>query len=178
MAKNITVGRKPRKRNYINNADLLVALSEYVKQFKEGNGERPKVSPYIVECIYSLSENYGKKSSFNRYSFLDEMKADGVLDCIKYMHNFDPNKTSNPFAYMTQIIHNAFIRRIKKEQVQQYAKIKNMFNTFSLDELNDAGHRNLYDNNLEFLDRFEKNLKAKKAPAKKQGVELFFDKDE
>ena len=37
---------------------------------------------------------------------------------------FDPNMSSNPFAYFTQIIYYAFVRRITKEKKQQMIKEK------------------------------------------------------
>lgn len=171
--------KKRRKTNYINNRDLCEALTQYSQKYDPDN--RPEVSNYIVQCIQLLTNNYGKRFQFNRYSYLDEMKADALVDCLKYMHNFNPNKTNNAFAYLTQFIHNAFIRRIKKEQLQQYVKIKNVYNHFSLEEIEAEGmDRHVYDNNLEFMERFEKSLKKKKAPAKKQGLEdvMITDNDE
>jgi hypothetical protein len=41
-----------------------------------------------------------------------------------YINNFDPDKYTNPFAYFTQIIMFAFIRRIQKEKKQLYIKHK------------------------------------------------------
>ena len=35
---------------------------------------------------------------------------------LQYIHNFDPEKSKNPFAYFTQIIYYAFIRRIQKKR--------------------------------------------------------------
>ena len=52
------------------------------------------------------------------------MILDGVENCIQYIHNFDPDKSGNPFSYFTQIIFYAFLRRIKKEKKQTYVKQK------------------------------------------------------
>ena len=38
--------------------------------------------------------------------------------------NFNPEKSQNPFAYFTQIIHYAFLRRIQKEKKQLDIKSK------------------------------------------------------
>ena len=56
--------------------------------------------------------------------FRDDMISDGIENCVQYIHNFDPNKSSNPFAYFTQIIHYAFLRRIQKEKKQLEIKTK------------------------------------------------------
>ena len=52
------------------------------------------------------------------------MISDGIENCVQYIHNFDPNKSKNPFAYFTQIIHYAFLRRIQKEKKQLEIKTK------------------------------------------------------
>ena len=52
------------------------------------------------------------------------MISDGIENCVQYIHNFDPAKSKNPFAYFTQIIHYAFLRRIQKEKKQLEIKNK------------------------------------------------------
>jgi len=52
------------------------------------------------------------------------MICDGIENCVQYIHNFDPEKSQNPFAYFTQIIHYAFLRRIQKEKKQLEIKNK------------------------------------------------------
>ena len=52
------------------------------------------------------------------------MIGDGIENCVQYIHNFDPAKSNNPFAYFTQIIYYAFLRRIQKEKKQLEIKTK------------------------------------------------------
>jgi len=52
------------------------------------------------------------------------MISDGIENCVQYIHNFDPEKSRNPFAYFTQIIHYAFLRRISREKRQLDIKNK------------------------------------------------------
>lgn len=54
------------------------------------------------------------------------MISDGVENCLMYAHNFDPEKSKNPFSYFTQMIYYAFLRRIEKEKKQSYIKYKLM----------------------------------------------------
>jgi hypothetical protein len=56
--------------------------------------------------------------------YRDEMISDGIENCLQYIHNFDPEKSSNPFAYFTQVIYFAFLRRIAKEKKQMEIKNK------------------------------------------------------
>jgi hypothetical protein len=71
------------------------------------------------------------------------------------MDNFDPEKSKNPFAYFTQIIYYAFIRRIQKEKKQQQVKQK-MIANFGAENMMDQleGDDTLYQSQmLEFLRR-------------------------
>ena len=52
------------------------------------------------------------------------MISDGIENCVQHIHNFDPAKSQNPFAYFTQIIHYAFLRRIQREKRQLEIKNK------------------------------------------------------
>ena len=56
--------------------------------------------------------------------FREDMISDGIENCVQYIHNFNPEKSKNPFAYFTQIIHYAFLRRIQKEKKQLDIKTK------------------------------------------------------
>ena len=50
------------------------------------------------------------------------MICDGIENCVQYIENFNPEKSSNPFAYFTQIIYYAFLRRIQKEKTTRNQK--------------------------------------------------------
>jgi DNA-directed RNA polymerase specialized sigma24 family protein len=56
--------------------------------------------------------------------FKEDMISDGIENCVQYIHNFDPERSQNPFAYFTQIIHYAFLRSIQKEKRQLEIKNK------------------------------------------------------
>ena len=74
------------------------------------------------------------------------------------MDNFDPEKSKNPFAYFTQIIYYAFIRRIQKEKKQQQVKQK-MIANFGEENMMDQleGDDTVYQSQmLEFLRRNSK----------------------
>ena len=57
-------------------------------------------------------------------SYKDDMISDAVENCLQYCLNFDPEKSSNPFAYFTQVTHYAFLRRIQREKRQLEIKNK------------------------------------------------------
>lgn len=116
-----------KKKNYVNNADFCESLIEYKKDCEEAENqgdEKPVVPNYIAECFYQIARNMAKKPNFSQYTFKDDMIMDAVENCLLYMHNFDENKTRNPFAYFSQYAYNAFIRRITLEKKQLYLKYK------------------------------------------------------
>ena len=84
----------------------------------------PRVSNYIGECFVKIANHLAYKSNFVNYTFREEMILDGIENCITYINNFDPAKSSNPFAYFTQITYYAFLRRIQKEKKQLDAKYR------------------------------------------------------
>ena len=113
--------------HYVNNADFLAAITQYrnnVIQAEQEGKSKPQVSNYIGECILKIATHLSYKPNFINYSYRDDMILDGVENCIQYLDNFNPDKSSNPFAYFTQIIYYAFLRRIAKEKKQSYIKGK------------------------------------------------------
>jgi DNA-directed RNA polymerase specialized sigma24 family protein len=93
------------------------------------------------------------------------MISDGIENCLQYMDNFNPDKSNNPFAYFTQIIYYAFIRRIQKEKKQIQIKSKLIANTGvenMMDQL--QGDDAQYQSQL--LDFLQRNLKEEE-PTKK-----------
>ena len=111
----------PRKKSehYVNNKQLLEALIVYraeVAHAKENDLPKPRITNYLGECFLKIATHLSYKPNFVNYMFRDDMISDGIENCVQYIHNFDPEKSRNPFAYFTQIIHYAFLRRIQKEK--------------------------------------------------------------
>ena len=165
--------------HYVNNADFLKAISEYkdkVNHAKENNLPKPIVSNYIGECILKIATHLSYKPNFINYSYREDMILDGIENCIQYIDNFDPSKSKNPFAYFTQIIYYAFLRRIAKEKKQSYIKgklIQDMpFEAFELQEQDESGEfHNAY---LEFMQNnntFDDFIGRKKERAAKKKLE-------
>jgi hypothetical protein len=175
--------------HYVNNADFLAALVKYREQVahaKEHGLEKPIISNYIGECILKIGTHLSYKPNFINYSYRDDMILDGVENCIQYIDNFDPAKSNNPFAYFTQIIYYAFLRRIAKEKKQSYIKgklIQNMpFEMFELQEQDETGEfKNAYldfmQQNHTFDDTFMDRKKAKKKKKEEVDLEDFLESD-
>jgi len=118
---------KKNKPHYVNNKDFFAAMVEYKDNVSlcESQGEpRPAVSTYIGECIMKIAVHLSHKPNFMNYTFKEEMISDGIENCLTYIDNFNPEKSSNPFSYFTQIIYFAFLRRIAKEKKHTYTRYK------------------------------------------------------
>ncbi len=133
MAKNVTkkviktVTKKKTRSHYIDNErflEELVSHKKAVAKAKKAETKPPGVNNYIGQCFLDIANNLAKKPNFANYTYKEEMVSDSVENCILYATNFDPKKSRNPFAFFTQIIYYAFLRRIQKEKKQLYIKMK------------------------------------------------------
>lgn len=175
--------------SYIDNKQFLQALIDFKESkrlaLEQGKPE-PKIPNYIGECFMLISENLSHRPNFLNYPHREDMVGDGVENCLMYFENFDPSKSSNPFAYFTQIVYYAFLRRIQKEKKQLYVKYKateqiGILDEFELSELGDGTTRQfeLYDNIAEFIGNYEETQNKKKAEKKvtkkPKGIEKFLE---
>ena len=129
----INIMRKTtKKEHYVNNKEFLAAMVEYTKNVnraKRNKQPKPPVTDYIGSCFLKIANHLSYRPNFINYTFRDDMISDGIENCLQYLDNFNPRKSNNPFAYFTQIIYYAFIRRIQKEKKQ--VTIKNRLITES-----------------------------------------------
>tara|TARA_B100001250_G_scaffold391067_1_gene391599 strand:- start:57 stop:548 length:492 start_codon:yes stop_codon:yes gene_type:complete len=121
------VTKRKRSIHYVNNKEFLAALILYKKDVAEAEElgkPKPRITNYLGECFLKIATHLSFKPNFVNYIFKDDMISDGIENCVQYIHNFNPEKSQNPFAYFTQIIHYAFLRRIQKEKKQLEIKNK------------------------------------------------------
>jgi hypothetical protein len=119
------MNNKQKKEHYVSNKEFLAAMIEYrnsVKKATKQGTEKPPVTDYIGGCFLKIANHLSYRPNFINYTFKDDMISDGIENCLQYLDNFNPDKSSNPFAYFTQIIYYAFIRRIQKEKKQTTIK--------------------------------------------------------
>ena len=148
MSPSIIMGRRKRSEHYVNNKEFLAALIKLRedREIAEIRGkEKPRIPRYIGECFLKIATHLSFKPNFVNYMFKEDMISDGIENCVQYIHNFNPEKSQNPFAYFTQIIHYAFLRRIQKEKKQLEIKNKILEKTgyeqvFERDTLDDGNY--------------------------------------
>ena len=118
---------KKQKQHYVDNKEFLAALIKYREKvaIAEIRGlPKPRVDNYIGGCFLKIATHLSYRPNFINYMYKDDMICDGIENCIQYIDNFDPEKSKNPFAYFTQIVYYAFLRRIQKEKRQMEIKDK------------------------------------------------------
>ena len=121
------MAKRQQSVHYVNNKDFLDAIIEYKKSVKEAEEQglpKPRITNYLGECFLKIANHLSFKPNFVNYIFKDDMISDGIENCVQYIHNFNPEKSQNPFAYFTQIIYYAFLRRIQREKRQLEIKNK------------------------------------------------------
>ena len=135
------MAKRKRSEHYVNNKEFLAALIKYREDIAiaelKGN-PKPPIPRYIGECFLKIANHLSFKPNFVNYMFKEDMISDGIENCVQYVHNFNPEKSQNPFAYFTQIIHYAFLRRIQREKRQ--LEIKNKI-------IEKSGYSEVFDDN-------------------------------
>jgi DNA-directed RNA polymerase specialized sigma24 family protein len=146
---------KKKSEHYVDNKQFLQAMIEYKKScvLAEKRDElKPPVSNYIGECFLKIANHLSYRPNFINYTYKEEMISDGIENCLQYVSNFNPDKSNNPFAYFTQIIYYAFIRRIQKEKKQQTIKrkliLKSGFDVETATNIDDKAYQDAY---IEYL---------------------------
>lgn len=176
-----------KKNHYVVNKDFLAAIIErkkIVDAMAEGE-EKPVLSNYLAKCIFDICNHLSYKPNFIGYSYRQEMIGDALENCLRVVDNFDPAKSSNPFAYFTQIAYFAFLRRIETEKKQSYIRGK-LLDELPLDELMDL--EDFDGQPLDFVEQMRQNYyydtaeyeakKEKKKAEKDAKLEAFMNAEE
>jgi hypothetical protein len=177
------IKKERMKHNYIDKVRFHREMTEYrLKAIEaEKNGlPKPKVNNYLGNCFLLICEKLSYRPNFANYSFREEMVGDAIENCLAAVDNFDPNEQKkNPFGYFSLIAWRAFLRRIQKENKQNYIKHKYYQSSGIHDQLahsDDGAIAGVSSSSNEVSDRiiekFESKINTKKEP-KIKGVEKF-----
>lgn len=103
---------KPKKKkNYINNADLLKEL--------EISNKQGKMTNELTKMLMMLTHRFAMKGRFANYTYNEDMQAFALLTIVKVWRGFNAQKSDNPFAYFTQTIKHAFFQYDNMERKQR-----------------------------------------------------------
>lgn len=104
----MTIKKKKKTKNYINNADLL---SEVIKSKENG-----KMTDEFGKMMLLLVKRYSAQGCYSGYTYVEDMESYALMTVCKVWDSFDPTKSNNPFAYFTQTIKRAFWQFLDKEK--------------------------------------------------------------
>jgi|TARA_R110001606_G_scaffold18534_1_gene69399 hypothetical protein len=184
--------KKAKGEHYVDNKVFLQAMTDWKvlckiaeedqKDLPKEEKVKPQVTNYIGECFLKIATHLSYRPNFINYTYRDEMIADGIENCLQYCSNFDPEKSKNPFAYFTQIIYYAFLRRIAKEKKQTHVRNKIIESVSYQSWTVNEGDTNRYvvqgfDPNIMLPDEDVYKPK-KKIVTKTKGLENFMEDDE
>ena len=172
--------KKASDADYVSNQELYDALVEYRKKSTDADNagrKKPKLPDFIGECILKIASRLSYRPNFANYPYREEMVSDAVLNCVTYIDNFDPSKSTSPFGYLTQICWFSFVRIINKEKREKYTQYKfaeqqndkdfhNWFNETYAGI--DIGRRDFFGLTDLDMERFDEMLTPKKTKRKKK----------
>ena len=171
---------KKKSIHYVDNKRFLQAMIDWRESWPDEENI-PPVTNYIGECFLKIATHLSYKPNFINYTYREDMISDGIENCLQYVKNFNPEKSKNPFAYFTQIIYYAFLRRIAKEKKQSHVRNKmierDAYDSFTTMEGDDSSYYVEGIDTKLFLPEDDVYKPKKKEPAKKKGLEVFMEKD-
>lgn len=100
-----------RKKNYLNNADLLKEL--------EKSRDQDRMTEKLAHMLQTLAARYASQGNFAGYTYVEDMKAYAMFMICRTWHRFDPAKSNNPFAFFTQCIKHSYYQFLNKEKRQR-----------------------------------------------------------
>ena len=173
---------KKKSIHYVDNKEFLRAMIEWREEYdlaEKNEIQTPPVTNYIGECFLKIATHLSYKPNFINYTYREDMISDGIENCLQYVKNFNPEKSNNPFAYFTQIIYYAFLRRIAKEKKQSRVRNKmierDAYDSFTTMEGDDSSYYVEGIDTKLFLPEEDVYKPKKKEPAKKKGLEIFME---
>ena len=165
----IKIKTKKKPEHYVNNKEFLQAMIFYKRSVNKAiktKVTKPPVPDYIGECFLKIANHLSYRPNFINYTYRDDMISDGIENCLQYLDNFNPRKSTNPFAYFTQIIYYAFVRRIQKEKKQVTIKHR-MIQEANYDDMTlQPGEDREFKN--QFTEFLRKNTPTVEIPKKKK----------
>jgi hypothetical protein len=106
--------KKPKKRNYLNNKDLLAEVA--------ASKARGEMTPKFAHMLQTLCARYGSKGNYSGYSYNEDMQAYAMMSLCNSWKNFNEEKSQNPFAYYTQCIKSSFAQFLNSEKKQRITR--------------------------------------------------------
>ncbi|TFH08862.1 MAG: hypothetical protein E4H14_05620 [Candidatus Thorarchaeota archaeon] len=99
------------KNIYLNNKELLAEVKRAKRKGEMTNA--------LAQMLQMLTSRYAKKGNFVNYTYNEDMQAYAMMMLVRTWNAFNPEKSSNPFAFFTQCIKHSFIQYLNQEKRQR-----------------------------------------------------------
>lgn len=146
----MAVKKKKKKKNYINNADLLIEIKK--------SKEQGKMTDEFAKMMMLLAKRYSSQGSYAGYTYIEDMESYALMTVCKVWNSFNEEKSNNPFAYFTQTIKRAFWQYMYQEEKHRDIRDEMLMRE---GELPSHTYVDKYEEK-EFSDEFNKSIKEKK----------------
>lgn len=103
--------KKKKSEYYIRSEDMI---PEIIESKRIG-----RITENLGRMFLILAKRYATVPRFSGYSYNEDLQGFAILTLCKVWKSFDETKYSNPFAYYTQVIHNAFFQYDNAERRQR-----------------------------------------------------------
>jgi DNA-directed RNA polymerase specialized sigma subunit len=103
-----TTATEKKPTEYVNNKLLL---EEFLKSREKGEMTRK-----LAEMLMLICERYARKGKYSSYTYNEDMQAFAIMNLVKSWKSFNPDKSSNPFAYFTSCITNSYLQYLNHER--------------------------------------------------------------
>lgn len=92
--------------HHVKNKDLREALI-----ISKAQNELTKET---VDMFILMSEKFSTKFKYVYHEDREDCISFAIMDCYQYWRSYDPEKSANAFAYITQVIKNGFAKGWRK----------------------------------------------------------------
>jgi DNA-directed RNA polymerase specialized sigma subunit len=116
----MTTTTKPQKR--AKNPDT----PEYTSKYYVTNGkmlpevikskETGRISDELAKMLMMLTRRYAQRPCFYNYTYKEDMISEALANLCQNALKFNPEKSSNPFAYYTTCINSSFLQFLNVEK--------------------------------------------------------------
>lgn len=93
---------------YISNSKML---PEVIKSKADG-----VITNALAEMFITLTRRYALRPCFSNYTYREDMISEALANLCQNALKFNPEKSSNPFAYYTTCIHSSFLQFLNVEK--------------------------------------------------------------
>lgn len=112
------MSKAKNNKYYINNRDftneIIRCKHGYLNTETGYQHVAGELSPKAIEYFMLLSNRAVQKLTFSNPLDKEDCIQSALLDLLRYWRNFNEEKSSNAFAYFTQIVKNGYAKEYKK----------------------------------------------------------------